>query len=57
MAEPSAGNIRAAVGSGITTLPALQGALIARAGAPLAGLAVASAAPVGQYLGRRLSPT
>jgi len=55
--EPSAGNVRAAVGAGITGLPALQGALIARAGAPCGGVAVAAAAPVGRRLARRLSPT
>jgi 4-hydroxybenzoate polyprenyltransferase len=57
VAEPSAGNIRAAVGAGITGLPALQGALIARAGAPVTAVAVAAAAPVGRHLARRLSPT
>jgi 4-hydroxybenzoate polyprenyltransferase len=57
VAEPSAGNIRAAVGAGITGLPALQGALIARVGAPVTAVAVAAAAPVGRHLARRLSPT
>jgi 4-hydroxybenzoate polyprenyltransferase len=57
VAEPSAGNIRSAVGAGITGLPALQGALIARAGAPVTATAVAAAAPVGRRLARRLSPT
>jgi UbiA prenyltransferase family len=56
-AEPSAGNVRAAVGAGITGLPALQGALIAAAGAPAAGAAVAAAAPLGHRLARWLSPT
>ena len=57
LAEPTAGNIRAAVGAGITGLPALQGALIARSGGPAAGLAVAMAAPLGRRLARWWSPT
>jgi hypothetical protein len=57
VAEPHAGNVRAAVAAGITGLPALQGALIARAGAPGAGAAVAIAAPAGALLARRVSPT
>jgi 4-hydroxybenzoate polyprenyltransferase len=55
--QPSAGNIRAAVGAGITGLPALQGALIARCGAPVTGAAVAAAAPVGRRLAKKFSPT
>jgi 4-hydroxybenzoate polyprenyltransferase len=55
--KPTAGNIRAAVGAGIVNLPTLQGALTARAGAPIAGLAVAAAAPLGRHLAKRLSPT
>lgn len=57
LAEPSAANMRAAVGAGITGLPALQGALIARSGAPATGLAVAAAVPLGHRLARWLSPT
>jgi 4-hydroxybenzoate polyprenyltransferase len=57
LAEPSAGNMRAAVGAGITGLPVLQGALIARAGGRRAAIAVAAAAPLGQRLARWLSPT
>ncbi|HEX5540388.1 MAG TPA: UbiA family prenyltransferase [Micromonospora sp.] len=57
IADPSAERIRAAVGTGITGLPALQGALTARAGAVLAGLAVAVAAPLGRFLARRISAT
>jgi 4-hydroxybenzoate polyprenyltransferase len=57
LAEPNAGNMRAAVGAGITGLPVLQGALIARSGGPRAGIAVAAAAPLGRRLGRWLSPT
>jgi 4-hydroxybenzoate polyprenyltransferase len=49
--------MRAAVGAGITSLAALQGALIARSGAPAAGAAVAAAAPVGRRLARWVSPT
>ncbi|GAA2052742.1 SCO3242 family prenyltransferase [Polymorphospora rubra] len=56
-AEPSAPRIRAAVGAGITGLPALQGALTAHAGAATAGLAVAAAAPLGRRLARMVSPT
>ncbi|MEV0352375.1 SCO3242 family prenyltransferase [Nonomuraea sp. NPDC050680] len=56
-ADPSAPSIGAAVGSGITALPALQGALIAHAGARGAGLAVAAAAPVGRILATKVSPT
>jgi 4-hydroxybenzoate polyprenyltransferase len=56
-ADPSASNVRAAVGTGIVVLPVLQGALTARAGAPRAGLAVAAAAPLGRMLARRVSPT
>jgi hypothetical protein len=55
--KPHAGNVRAAVGAGITGLPALQGALIARSGAPVTGAAVAAAAPLGRHLARRFSPT
>lgn len=57
VAEPSAGRVRAAVGAGITGLPALQGALTARGGAGLLGLAVAAAAPLGRRLARLVSPT
>ncbi|MFC0504031.1 SCO3242 family prenyltransferase [Micromonospora costi] len=57
VAEPSAGRVRAAVGAGITGLPALQGALTARGGARLLGLAVAAAAPLGRRLARKVSPT
>ncbi|QLQ37322.1 SCO3242 family prenyltransferase [Micromonospora robiginosa] len=57
LADPSPARVRAAVGAGITGLPALQGALTARAGAGLLGLAVAAAAPLGRRLARLVSPT
>jgi 4-hydroxybenzoate polyprenyltransferase len=57
LTDPAAPRVRAAVGAGITALPALQGALTARAGFPLAGLAVALAAPLGKRLARWISPT
>ena len=57
LAAPEAANMRAAVRAGITCLPALQGALVARSAGPRAGAAVAACAPLGQVLARRLSPT
>ncbi|MEV4705262.1 SCO3242 family prenyltransferase [Actinoplanes sp. NPDC049316] len=57
LTEPSAPHVRAAVGAGITVLPALQGALTARAGRTLTGLAVAAAAPLARLLARKVSPT
>jgi hypothetical protein len=57
LTDPGAGNVRAAVGAGITALPALQGALTARAGRTWTGLAVAAAAPLGRLLARKISPT
>lgn len=57
LVDPGAGAVRAAVGAGITSLPALQGALAARAGATRAGLAVAAAAPAAAALARKVSPT
>ena len=56
-ADPSAARIRTAVGTGITTLPVLQGALAARAGFPAAGTAVAAAAPLAQRLARAVAAT
>ncbi|MDP9794699.1 4-hydroxybenzoate polyprenyltransferase [Catenuloplanes nepalensis] len=55
--SPGPGTIRAAVGAGITALPALQGALTARAGSSPAGIAVAAAAPLARLLARKVSPT
>jgi 4-hydroxybenzoate polyprenyltransferase len=57
IADPSAGKIRAAVGAGIMSLPSLQGALAAQAGAPVAGAAVAAVAPLGRRLIRKVSAT
>ncbi|MFY1637056.1 SCO3242 family prenyltransferase [Solwaraspora sp. WMMB335] len=61
--DPGPARVRAAVGAGIVGLPALQGALTARAAATgtglatVAGLAVAAAAPLGRRLARKVSPT
>lgn len=55
--DPQAARVRAAVGAGITGLPALQGALVARSGAAVLGVAVAAAAPLGRRLARKVSPT
>jgi UbiA prenyltransferase family len=57
LAAPEAANVRAAVRAGITCLPALQGAFVARSAGPRAGTIVAACAPLGQVLARRLSPT
>jgi UbiA prenyltransferase family len=57
VADPSAARVRAAVGAGIVGLPFLQGALAARAGARVAGVAVAAAAPLAGWLARKVSPT
>ncbi|CAM5586458.1 SCO3242 family prenyltransferase [Streptomyces aurantiogriseus] len=55
--EPSAGNVRRAVGTGIMSLMPLQAALTAGGGAPaLAGL-LAAAHPVARRLARKVSPT
>jgi 4-hydroxybenzoate polyprenyltransferase len=54
---PHAGNVRAAVGAGITSLPALQGALIAHTGRPVTGGLVAAAAPLGARLIKAVAAT
>lgn len=55
--EPSAGRMRRAVGAGILGLVPLQGALIARAGAPFVGAALVGALPVARALTRKVSAT
>ena len=57
LADPAAEAVRAAVGAGITALPALQGALTAAAGHPVTGAAVAAAYPAARRLARKVSPT
>ncbi|MFE7393411.1 SCO3242 family prenyltransferase [Streptomyces sp. NPDC057582] len=57
VAVPSAGRIRIAVTSGIVGLPALRGALAARARATRTGLVLATAVPLARHLIRRVSPT
>ncbi|TJZ97903.1 4-hydroxybenzoate polyprenyltransferase [Actinacidiphila oryziradicis] len=54
---PTAARVRGAVAAGITALPALQGALIARRGHRGTALAVAAGAVAGRILGRKVSPT
>lgn len=56
-AQPDAARVRAAVGSGITGLPTLQGTLAARTGAGVTGLALAALAPLARRLVRRISAT
>jgi len=55
--DTSPGQVRATVGSGITVLPVLQGALTAAHGRPAAGVLVACGAPLGRRLVRAVSPT
>ncbi|GAA1617767.1 SCO3242 family prenyltransferase [Actinoplanes couchii] len=55
--EPTANRIQDAVTAGITTLPVLQGALTARSGAGIAGLATAVLAPAAARLARKVSAT
>ncbi|GLX11725.1 SCO3242 family prenyltransferase [Microbispora sp. NBRC 16548] len=57
VADPSARRVRDAVSAGIVSLPALQGALAARGGAPRAGLALAAAIPLARRLVRKVSAT
>ncbi|WP_430790319.1 SCO3242 family prenyltransferase [Actinoplanes sp. G11-F43] len=56
-AEPTSARIQEAVTAGITTLPVLQGALTARAGAPAAGVATAVLAPAAAKLAKLVSAT
>ncbi|NUS01452.1 MAG: 4-hydroxybenzoate polyprenyltransferase, partial [Nonomuraea sp.] len=57
VADPSARRVRDAVGAGIVSLPALQGALAARGGAPRLGLALAAVVPLARRLVRKISAT
>ncbi|MEV4568799.1 SCO3242 family prenyltransferase [Nonomuraea sp. NPDC049419] len=57
VAEPSAARVRDAVAAGIVSLPALQGALAARSGAPRAGVVLAALVPLARRLARKVSPT
>ncbi|MFJ9745069.1 UbiA family prenyltransferase [Streptomyces chartreusis] len=55
--EPSAGNVRRAVGAGILGLLPLQAALIARGGSPRVAAALGVVHPLARRLARRISPT
>ncbi|MGX7827621.1 SCO3242 family prenyltransferase [Actinokineospora sp. 24-640] len=55
--EPSAGVVRSATRAGIHGMVPLQSALAARAGSPVAALAVACALPLARRLGRKVGPT
>ena len=57
VADPSAAGLRAAVKTGITDLPRLQGALTAAAGSPAYGIGLALMAPLARRLARKVSPT
>ncbi|MER7503950.1 SCO3242 family prenyltransferase [Nonomuraea pusilla] len=57
VADPSAAPVREAVTAGIVSLPALQGALAARGGAPRVALALAAAIPLARRLVRKISAT
>ncbi|MEV1239693.1 SCO3242 family prenyltransferase [Nonomuraea sp. NPDC050022] len=57
VADPSARRVRDAVSAGIVSLPALQGALAARGGAPRLGLALAATIPPARLLVRKISAT
>jgi len=56
-AEPSASNVRRAVGAGIHATMPLQAALIATAGSIRGALGIATAFPLARLLGRKVSPT
>jgi 4-hydroxybenzoate polyprenyltransferase len=55
--EPSAPNIRKAVGAGIHGLVPLQAAWCARGGAPWLGAGLAAVLPLARALARKVSPT
>ncbi|WP_426511189.1 SCO3242 family prenyltransferase [Dactylosporangium sp. McL0621] len=55
--NPDAEHIRRAVGAGIVNLPALQGALTARAGAPVLGVTVAALSELARSLVRKVAAT
>ncbi|WP_438947147.1 SCO3242 family prenyltransferase [Streptomyces bicolor] len=55
--EPSAANVRRAVGAGILGLMPLQAALTARGGAPAVAAALGVVHPLARRLARRISPT
>ncbi|MER7283959.1 SCO3242 family prenyltransferase [Dactylosporangium sp. NPDC000244] len=55
--NPDAAHIQRAVGAGIVNMPALQGALTARAGAPRLGLAIAAVSELARRLAKKVSPT
>jgi 4-hydroxybenzoate polyprenyltransferase len=57
VARPDAVALQNAVAAGITAFPALQGALTARAGSPIAGVVVAGAAVAAKRLAKVVSPT
>jgi 4-hydroxybenzoate polyprenyltransferase len=55
--EPSAQNLRKAVGAGIHGLVPLQAAWCARGGKPLVGAGLMAALPLAKALARKVSPT
>jgi 4-hydroxybenzoate polyprenyltransferase len=55
--EPSAANLRKAVGAGIHGLVPLQAAWCARGGKPLVGAGLMAALPLAKALARKVSPT
>ncbi|MET8141668.1 SCO3242 family prenyltransferase [Sphaerisporangium sp. NPDC005288] len=57
VADPSPGHVREAVSAGIVSLPALQGALTARGGAPRLALLLAAAAPLARRLVKKIAAT
>jgi 4-hydroxybenzoate polyprenyltransferase len=55
--DPTADNLRRAVGAGIHGLVPLQAAWCARGGAPLVGAGLMAALPLAKALARKISPT